>query len=76
MARFTAIASSIVFGFIMSSAALADDGAATTPTAAAASSSSTGYATQATDRGGRPAPSGDVDVGQASLLDWLRALMD
>ena len=39
-------------------------------------SSSGGYSTDATDRGGRPAPEDNAAQTGIAILDWLRGLMD
>lgn len=76
MARFTTAFSAIALSFFFSTATLADDGSTSSQAAGSVNTASGGHGTQATDRGGRPAPTGDLDISQGSLLDWLRALMD
>ncbi|MFK8014908.1 MAG: hypothetical protein AB8G17_05675 [Gammaproteobacteria bacterium] len=69
----TAVAAS---GLLMSAmTAAAADTSSTSTITQSITASSGGFSTDATDRGGRPAPKGETQ-STISILDWLRGLMD
>lgn len=75
MARIHAITSTFVLGILISAPALAEDTGAA-QASGAVNDASGGYSTDATDRGGRPAPTKQLDAGAMPLLEWLTGLVD